>query len=66
VATAKAQATSEGLVIQWQGATPADADVVTAQNPAPGTQVKVGSTLLLSATKPATPTPAPTPAPSPS
>ncbi len=56
VGLAKAQATSEGLVIQWQGATPADSDVVTAQNPAPGTSVKVGSPILLSASPPA-PTP---------
>jgi serine/threonine-protein kinase len=53
VAAAKAQATSEGLVIQWQGATPADTDVVTAQNPAPGTEVKLGSPILLSASPPA-------------
>jgi beta-lactam-binding protein with PASTA domain len=58
VAAAKAQATSEGLVIQWQGATPADSDVVTAQNPAPGSEVKVGSPILLSASPP-TPTPTP-------
>jgi beta-lactam-binding protein with PASTA domain len=58
VAAAKAQATAEGLVIQWQGATPADSDVVTAQNPAPGAEVKVGSPILLSASPP-TPTPTP-------
>ncbi len=69
VATAKAQATSEGLVIQWQGgATPPDTDIVTNQNPQPGTQAKVGSTLVLSTNAPTpapTPTPTPTPAPSP-
>jgi eukaryotic-like serine/threonine-protein kinase len=56
VGQAKAQATSEGLVIQWQGATPADTDIVTAQNPAPGAEVKIGSPILLSASPP---TPAP-------
>ena len=56
VGQAKAQATSEGLAIAWQGATPADSDVVTAQNPTPGTEVKVGSQILLSASPP---TPAP-------
>ncbi len=53
VAEAKAQATSEGLVIQWQGATPADTDVVTAQNPPPGTSVAPGSPILLAASAPA-------------
>ena len=53
VGAAKAQATAEGLVIQWQGATPADTDVVTAQNPTPGTEVAPGSTILLSASAPA-------------
>ncbi len=52
VGAAKAQATSEGLVIQWQGATPADTDVVTAQNPAPGSEVPIGSPILLSASPP--------------
>ena len=62
VATASSQATTEGLVIQWQGATPAGSDVVTAQNPPAGTSVAIGSPILLSA---ATPTPAPTPVPTP-
>ena len=53
VAQAKAQATSDGLVIQWQGATPADTDVVTAQNPLPGTSVPIGSPILLAASAPA-------------
>ncbi len=53
VGAAKAQATSEGLVIQWQGATPADTDVVTAQNPGPGSEVQIGSPILLSASAPA-------------
>jgi len=52
VAAAKAQATSEGLVIRWQSATPADTDLVTAQNPEPGTTVAVGSTILLAASPP--------------
>ena len=54
VGAAKAQATSEGLVIQWQGgASPADTDVVTQQNPAPGSEVQIGSPILLSASPPA-------------
>ncbi len=53
VAAAKAQATSEGLVIQWQGGgSPADTDVVTAQNPGPGSVVNIGSPILLSASPP--------------
>jgi beta-lactam-binding protein with PASTA domain len=57
VAAAKAQATSETLVIQWQGgATPADTDVVTAQSPPAGRTVRPGSSILLSASPP---TPAP-------
>ena len=66
VATAKSQATTEGLVIQWQGATPADSDLVTAQNPAAGTNVAIGSPILLSAASPTPePTPTLTPAPTP-
>jgi serine/threonine-protein kinase len=53
VGQAKAQATSEGLVIQWQGATPADSDVVTAQNPPAGSNVPIGSPILLAASPPA-------------
>jgi beta-lactam-binding protein with PASTA domain/tRNA A-37 threonylcarbamoyl transferase component Bud32 len=53
VAEAKAQATSESLVIQWQGSTPVDTDVVTAQNLAAGTEVDPGSPILLSASPPA-------------
>jgi beta-lactam-binding protein with PASTA domain/tRNA A-37 threonylcarbamoyl transferase component Bud32 len=53
VGQAKAQATSEGLVIQWQGATPADGDVVTAQNPPAGSNVPIGSPILLAASPPA-------------
>jgi len=53
VGQAKAQATSEGLVIQWQGATPADSDVVTAQNPPAGSSVPIGSPILLAASPPA-------------
>jgi beta-lactam-binding protein with PASTA domain/tRNA A-37 threonylcarbamoyl transferase component Bud32 len=54
VGAAKAQATAEGLVIQWQGgSSPADTDVVTAQNPGPGSEVKIGSPILLSASPPA-------------
>jgi serine/threonine-protein kinase len=53
VAAAKAQATAEALVIQWQGATPADTDVVTAQNPPAGTVVTLGSPILLAASAPA-------------
>jgi eukaryotic-like serine/threonine-protein kinase len=53
VAAAKAQATAEALVIQWQGATPADSDVVTAQNPPPGSTVAIGSPILLAASAPA-------------
>lgn len=54
VSQAKAQATSEGLVIQWQGGgSPADTDVVTAQNPGPGANVAIGSPILLSASPPA-------------
>ena len=53
VAAAKAQATAEALVIQWQGATPADSDVVTAQNPPPGSTVTIGSPILLAASAPA-------------
>ncbi len=62
VAAASSQATTEGLVIQWQGATPADGSIVTAQNPAAGSKVALGSPLLLSA---AVPTPEPTPVPTP-
>ncbi len=62
VAMASTQATTEGLVIRWQGATPVDSDLVTAQNPAAGTVVEIGSPILLSA---ASPTPAPTPTPEP-
>ncbi len=59
VAQAKAQATSEGLVIMWQGGgTPADSDVVVASNPPPGTIVAPGSTLLLN-TAPPFPSPSP-------
>jgi len=61
-AAASTQATTEGLVIRWQGATPADGDLVTAQNPPAGTVVEIGSPILLSA---ASPTPAPTPTPEP-
>jgi serine/threonine-protein kinase len=53
VGQAKAQATAEALVIQWQGATPADSDVVTAQNPPPGAVVTIGSPILLAASPPA-------------
>jgi beta-lactam-binding protein with PASTA domain len=56
VGAAKNQATAEGLVIQWQGATPSDGDIVTAQNPGPGAAVALGSPILLAAS-------APTPAP---
>jgi len=61
-AAASTQATTEGLVIRWQGATPADGDLVTAQNPPAGTVVEIGSPILLSA---ASPTPPPTPTPEP-
>jgi eukaryotic-like serine/threonine-protein kinase len=61
VSVARDQATSEGLIIKWQGGTPADTDVITSQNPGAGAQVPVGSTILLTAKAPATPTPAPTP-----
>jgi eukaryotic-like serine/threonine-protein kinase len=61
-AAASSQATTEGLVIRWQGATPADGDVVTAQNPAAGAKVAIGTPILLSA---AVPTPVPTAAPTP-
>ena len=53
VSEAKAQATSESLVIQWQGSTPADTDVVTAQNLPAGTEVDPGSSIILSASPPA-------------
>jgi beta-lactam-binding protein with PASTA domain len=53
VGQAKSQATAEALVIQWQGATPADSDVVTAQNPPPGASVTIGSPILLAASPPA-------------
>jgi serine/threonine-protein kinase len=56
VGAAKNQATAEGLVIQWQGATPSDGDIVTAQNPGPGAAVALGSPILLAA---GAPTPAP-------
>jgi beta-lactam-binding protein with PASTA domain len=59
VAQAKAQATSEGLVIVWQGGgTPAESDVVVASNPPPGAIVAPGSAILLN-TAPPTPSPSP-------
>jgi beta-lactam-binding protein with PASTA domain/tRNA A-37 threonylcarbamoyl transferase component Bud32 len=61
-AAASTQATTEGLVIRWQGATPAGGDLVTAQNPPAGSVVEIGSPILLSA---AAPTPVPTPTPEP-
>ncbi len=69
-AAASSQATTEGLVIRWQGATPADDAIVTAQNPAAGASVAIGSPILLSAASPtpvptAEPTPVPTPEPTP-
>ena len=59
VAQAKAQATSEGLVIVWQGGgTPAESDIVVAQNPPPGATVAPGSTILLNTAPPsASPSP---------
>jgi len=59
VAQAKAQATSEGLVIVWQGGgTPAESDVVIAQNPPAGATVAPGSAILLNTAPPsASPSP---------
>jgi beta-lactam-binding protein with PASTA domain len=59
VAQAKAQATAEGLFIQWQGGgSPAESDVVDSQNPLPGTGVAPGSPIILN---PAPPAPSPSP-----
>jgi beta-lactam-binding protein with PASTA domain/tRNA A-37 threonylcarbamoyl transferase component Bud32 len=59
VAQAKAQATSEGLVIVWQGGgTPAESDIVIAANPPPGATVAPGSAILLNTAQPA-PSPSP-------
>ncbi len=55
VGEAKSQATAQGLVIQWQGPSPADSDVVTAQSPGPGSGVVAGSVILLAASPPAPP-----------
>ena len=50
VAAAASQATSQGLVIQWQGGgTPGAGDFISAQNPAADTNVAPNSTILLSA-----------------
>jgi beta-lactam-binding protein with PASTA domain len=57
VTQAKAQATSEGLVIVWQGGgTPAESDIVVASNPPAGASVAPGSTILLN-TAPPSPSP---------
>ena len=55
VAAAKVKATNQGLVITWQGGTPADTNFVEAQNPAFGREVAPGSPILLTtvAAKPA-------------
>ncbi|HEX7399573.1 MAG TPA: protein kinase [Candidatus Limnocylindrales bacterium] len=59
VSQAKAQATSEGLFIQWQGGgSPAESDVVVSQNPPAGTGVAPGSSILLNTAPPA-PSPSP-------
>jgi beta-lactam-binding protein with PASTA domain len=59
VAQAKAQATAEGLFIQWQGGgSPAESDVVVSQNPPAGTGVVPGSSILLNTAPPA-PSPSP-------
>ena len=59
VGDAIAQAASGVLEIQWQGGgTPAESDVVVAQNPSPGQIVPLGSTIVLVA---APPSPSPTP-----
>jgi serine/threonine-protein kinase len=59
VSQAKAQATGEGLIIQWQGGgTPAESDIIASQNPPPGASVALGSPILLN---PAPPPPSPSP-----
>jgi beta-lactam-binding protein with PASTA domain len=59
VAQAKAQATGEGLVIQWQGGgSPPESDVVVSQNPEAGTGLAPGSLILLNTAPPA-PSPSP-------
>ena len=50
VSEALTQATDQGLEIKWQGGgSPAPADFVTAQNPAPGASVLPGTSILLTA-----------------
>ena len=61
VTDAKAQATLQGLLIQWQGGTPAESYIIVSpQNPPEGASVAPGSRILLNTTAP-TPTPVPAP-----